>query len=308
MGFLDEWKLKRKCIKDGRKNEYQDYLNAKESLAKDKAMYEGYVEKAVARFEEVKKTHGSEDTEYINAKNEVNKWKYTLEQTILMQGYVRPNNKEDILYRKKIIDEFTYSISQTLGDDTSIRFHGTSIYYTKEILKNGSISSSSSRYDGYDSSTDLEDEISVTTSKTIDRTLSYFTDFYAFQRSLPAGCLFVLKAEKPKDQELVKYESMKSFSFREYPERLLGICTTSENITRVKEWLKEYGYDENLVYTFDEFLSIAPSLKTAEQYPQTITEDSDSKVNELLDELNEEETQEIIEETQNNTEEKGITR
>lgn len=78
---------------------------------------------------------------------------------------------------------------------------------------------------------------------------------------MPAGCLFVLRDNGAVDSELVKYASMKSFKFREQPERILGICTTEENILRVKGWLKQYGYDENIVYTYEQFLNVAKTLK-----------------------------------------------
>lgn len=295
MKLFAEWKLKRECQKQGRKNEYDDYVKVKEVLAKDKTMYEGFLKKAEEKFESVKKEFGSVSKEYTLACDEVNRWKYTLEQTILKSQYVRPNKPDDVLYRKRIIDEFSEKIGDILGSDETIRFHGTPVYYAKEILKNNGISSTSSRYDGYDSSTDLEDEISVTTPKTINRTLSFFTDFYAFQSSLPAGCLFVLRDD---NQELIKHAAMKSFNFKESPERFLGICTTSENISRVREWLKEYGYSEELVYTFDDFLTIA------HQFKSSVTEANSSDVRgnfecavdteALLDELDDEQVSEVL--------------
>lgn len=260
MKLFDEWKLKRECQKLGHENEYNDYKKTKEVLSNDKTMYEGFLKKAEENLARAKELHGEDTLEYSKASDEVNRWKYNLEQLILKAQFIRPNNPSDISYRKNIIDEFSDKIASILGDDTTIRFHGTTIYYAKEILKNNGISSSSSRYDGYDSSTDLEDEISVTTPSTINRTLSFFTDLYAFQSSLPAGCLFVLRTSD-EDQELTKYAAMKSFNFKNNPERFLGVCTTSENIPKVREWLKEYGYEENLVFTFDEFLAIAHKFK-----------------------------------------------
>lgn len=299
MKLFDEWKLKRECQKLGRTKEYDDYLKSKESLARDKSMYERFINDAKEKFLSVKKVYREDTKEYIASRDEVNRWKYALEQTVLKAQFVRPNNPDDIKYRERIIDEFSEKIENILGDDSSIRFHGTPIYYAKEILKNNGIFSSSSRYEGYNSSTDLEDEISVTTSKTINRTLSYFTDFYAFQSSLPAGCLFVLRDNGEEDAKLIKYAAMKSFNFKEHPERFLGICTTSENIPRVRKWLKDYGYSEKLAYTFDEFLTIAHQFK--ESVPKSNSEEEKehaktfTDVEKLIEELDDEKVNQIIE-------------
>lgn len=279
MKLFDEWKLKRKCIKEGRKEEYEEYLKAKDALLRDKKMYEDTVRKAKIILDNARQTYGEESEQYKKALNGLKRQEYSLNETILAIDFVRPNKKEDVEYRKRIIDEFSDSISKILEGDISIRFHGTSIFFTREILKNGGISSTVSRSDGYNSSTDLEDEISVTSSSTINRTLSFFTDLYSFQRSMPSGCLFVLKSNSEVDDELVKYDVMKSFSFKKEPERLLGICTTEENIERVKGWLKEYGYSDNLVHTFESFLKLVPSLKPAKAAPPAFEEPRISNIN-----------------------------
>lgn len=286
MKLLDEWKLKRECKRSGRKNEYEDYLNAKKSWERDNQMYKGFLKKAEDTLARMK----PDDAGYNHAYDEVNRWKYTLAESELKEEFIRPNLPEDIEYREKIIDDFSSKIGAILGEDETVRFHGTPIYFTREILKSGAITASSARFDGYDKSTDLKDEISVSTAETINRTLSFFTDFYSFQSSLPAGCLFVLKAAE-EDADLAKYSAMKSFSFKEHPDRLLGICATEENIPRVKEWLKMYGYKEDLVYSFEEFLNIAPSLKQESEESKKMPEEEKQSIvhaNELLDELDDE--------------------
>lgn len=308
MGLFDEWKIKRECLKSGRKKEYDEYKKSKQAYITEKNMHERYLQKAKLSFEEVKKTHNTSSQEYLKALDEINRWTYAVSEDELKLEFMRPNNIEDIKYREQIIDKFSGEISKILLGDTSIRFHGTPIYFTREILKSGGIFSSSSRFDGYDSSTDLEDEISVTTAETINRTLSFFTDFYAFSRCLPAGCLFVLRDNGAVDSELVKYASMKSFKFREQPERILGICTTEENILRVKGWLKQYGYDENIVYTYEQFLNVAKTLKK-ENKDRVPEEDSEKQgyQSEIVDAV---ELINMLEESEENEylENKGKTR
>lgn len=285
MKAFDEWKLKRECKKSGRLKEYEDYLKVKESWKRDNEMFKGFLNKAEATLKETK----IDDPAYKKACDEVNRWKYTLEESYLKEKFIRPNFPDDIAYRERLTDDFSTKIASIIGEDETIRFHGTPIYFTKEILKSGAILSSSARFDGYDKSTDLKDEISVSTAKNISRTLSFFTDLYSFQQSLPSGCLFVLKAAHV-DAGLTQYSAMKSFSFKEQPERLLGICTTPENIPVVKEWLKLYGYDENIVYSFEDFLKIAPNLKGEDKEKSGENNDNLSSLdtNELLDELEDE--------------------
>lgn len=125
---------------------------------------------------------------------------------------------------------------------------------------------------------------------------------------MPAGCLFVLRDNGAVDSELVKYASMKSFKFREQPERILGICTTEENILRVKGWLKQYGYDENIVYTYEQFLNVAKTLKK-ENKDRVPEEDSEKQgyQSEIVDEV---ELINMLEESEENEylENKGKTR
>lgn len=96
-------------------------------------------------------------------------------------------------------------------------------------------------------------EISASTVKTFSRTLNFFSDMVAHQRSIPAGCIFAMF---PKDKEDATYgaDLLHSVNFKENPEQLFGIFTTPENIERVKEWMNESGLDSNLVYTFEGFL------------------------------------------------------
>lgn len=261
MKLFGEWKIKRECLKNGRKKEYDEYKKVKEAIIKEKQIHEECLKRAEERFEKIKKVYGPSSREYIKASEDVNRWHYCIAKDKLELEFMRPNTLEDIEYRKQIIDRFRDEIGKILSGDNSVRFHGTSIYFAREILKEGEVSSTKVRFDGYDNSISNEDEFCVTTADKIEQTLSFFSDFYAFSNCLPAGCVFVLRATS-EDEELAKYAVMKSFKFREHPERILGICTTPENVSKVKKWLKQYGYDEGLVYDYDQFLDVAPSLKS----------------------------------------------
>ena len=88
----------------------------------------------------------------------------------------------------------------------------------------------------------------------------------------------------------------------------MGICTTEENILRVKGWLKQYGYDENIVYTYEQFLNVAKTLKK-ENKDRVPEEDSEKQgyQSEIVDEV---ELINMLEESEENEylENKGKTR
>ena len=252
--MFEEFKLKNKCKKEGKMAEYEEYKQHLKCLKRDINMYEGFLRDATEKFTNIWKIYTKDSKQYVDAKDEVLRWKYTLEERRLQLKFIRPNLKQDIDYRNNQYDKFTSRLSQVLPSNLDLRFHGTPIYFAEQIIKSGTITSSADRYDGYIRSTDRKGEISVSSIETLDTTIhGWFTDLTAYERCLPAGCLFVVL---PKDKEDAEYghNILHSIDFRKNPEQLYGVVTTPENIEQVKSWMAEAKFNANSVYTFEEFL------------------------------------------------------
>lgn len=188
--------------------------------------------------------------------DEVGRWKYQLYAAKLKRNFVRPNSEEDIQERDRIANTFGKELMEIVGEDSTLRFHGTPVYFAKEIINSGVITSTADRFDGYIASTDLAGTFSASSIKSLDRSINFFTDFASFQRGLPCGVLFVLN-EKTGDEELRKSDEMQSVNFRTNPEQLVGIVCTSEVYDMALNWCLDNGYATDKVFTYDSFLDYA---------------------------------------------------
>ena len=188
--------------------------------------------------------------------DEVGRWKYQLYAAKLKKNFIRPNREEDIQERDRIANTFGKELMEIVGEDTTLRFHGTPVYFAKEIINSGVITSTADRFDGYIASTDLAGTFSASSIKSLDRSINFFTDFASFQRGLPCGVLFVLN-EKAGDEELRKSDEMQSVNFRTNPEQLVGIVCTSEVYDMALNWCLDNGYATDKVFTYDSFLDYA---------------------------------------------------
>ena len=261
MKKIDEFKLWIKCKKEGRIEQYKYSNKCKESRISDINRYSNYLKAEMENFEIVKRSFPENSDEYNDAKNEVSRWKYTLEARKLELKFIRPNDKDDITYRNIQCEQFSEKLKKIISPNFDLRFHGTPIYYAEKIIKSGQISSSADRYDGYIKSTDMKGEISASSVETVGRTINFFSDMTSYQSSMPAGCIFAIL---PKNKEDANYgkDLMHSVDFKKNPSQLFGIFTTPENIKRVKEWMKQSGLNHEIVYTFEEFLK-AVEIKSA---------------------------------------------
>ena len=261
MKKIDELKLWIKCKKEGRIEQYKYSNKCKESRISDINRYSNYLKAEMENFEIVKRSFPENSDEYNDAKNEVSRWKYTLEARKLELKFIRPNDKDDITYRNIQCEQFSEKLKKIISPNFDLRFHGTPIYYAEKIIKSGQISSSADRYDGYIKSTDMKGEISASSVETVGRTINFFSDMTSYQSSMPAGCIFAIL---PKNKEDANYgkDLMHSVDFKKNPSQLFGIFTTPENIKRVKEWMKQSGLNHEIVYTFEEFLK-AVEIKSA---------------------------------------------
>lgn len=255
MGIISEFRLKNSCKKEGRIKEYEEYKKCIESLESDIVRYTRYLNDATNKFADIKQRFTENSKEYNNAKDEVYRWQHTLEERKLELKFVRPNSQQDIEYRENECKNFVNKLQKIISPNLDLRFHGTPIYFAEQIIKSGTISSTADRYDGYIKSTDMKGEISASTVETLGRTINFFSDMVAYQRSLPAGCIFAIL---PKDNEDATYgqDLMHSVNFRENSRQLFGVFTTPENIENVKKWMHESGFNSNIVWTFEEFLQV----------------------------------------------------
>ena len=255
MGILKNFKTWFDCKRTGRMDEYKNYKIMIESHRKDIIRFEGYIEDATKRLENLKSRGYAEDSkEVTDAKENLQRWVYALDEAKLELEYIRPNTKDDIEYRANNTGEkFIEALRQVKSDDLNLVFHGTPIYFAREILKTGKISSSADRYDGYVKSTDLPGEISVSDMDSLERTLDFFSGIASYQHCLPGGCIFAMHPKDDKDFNKAQ-SIMSSVDFKKNPEQLYGIFTTPENIPSVKKWLGELGLNQDLVYDFEGFV------------------------------------------------------
>lgn len=273
MNFIEKLKYKKT-------EEYQDYENAKNANNIDIVRFNDYyVDTKLKLDEETKKLiklnellkQRNTDVEYLNkikeeiiiVTNEVNrlrndkqKWNYEYEKSLLISDFIRPNTKEEIESRNQIANTFADSLKEIVGSESNLRFHGTPIYFAKEIIKSNSITSSADRYDGYIASSDMSGSISASTINSLSRTIDYFTDFASYTRCLPCGVLFVLN-EKDGDCELRDRSEMQNVDFKKNPEQLVAIVCTDEVKNMVINWCNEYNMDSNKVFSYNEFLEYA---------------------------------------------------
>lgn len=163
--------------------------------------------------------------------------------------FLRVPTQEDIEYRLDIQKNFSFFLERAFINKVDLRFHGTSIYFAKEILASGEISCSEDRL-GFSTSFDFKGRFSVSPIGSVDVTISYYLDLTNF--FMPAGCLFVMKSRG--EDDVLDGSQMRKFVFKETPEALVGILTTPENIDRVKGWCVDAGIDEDLVSRFEDFL------------------------------------------------------
>ncbi len=91
-------------------------------------------------------------------------------------SFLRKPTLEDIEYRKRQFRDFHRKIRDLVPDDLPLRFHGSPIHLSREIIRSGEISSSVDRV-GFETSYDTGGQISVTTKDSIEITSSRLYKF-----------------------------------------------------------------------------------------------------------------------------------
>lgn len=250
MNFIERMRFKKT-------EQYLDYKKAKELNKKDiERFYLYYNDTKDKLDQQIKMGDSANPKEIRNLSNDLHRWYYEYNKSILESEFIRPNNESEIKAREIIANSFGSELTSIVGNDSNLRFHGTPIYYAKEIIKSHSISSTADRFNGYIASSDESGYISASTIDSINRTLNYFTDFASYRRSLPCGVLFVLN-EKQGDKELRDRSEMHNIDFKENPEQLVGIVCTDEVKDMVYKWCLKYNLDESKVFSYNEFLEYA---------------------------------------------------
>ena len=214
-----------------------------------------YVEEFSEKFDAVLEEGWPQDSaRYQDARNEKYRWIIDLDGLQTEKDYIRQNTQEDIDYRERQCVEFPDKLRAVLPTDFDLRFHSTSIGFTKQILESKSISSTPFRFDGYIKNSDGIDNISASNRDDISRTIHFYAGLREYKRCLPAGCVFALLPKDQADIEMSSRNEMGRIDFSQNPQQLFGIFTTPENIKRVKEWMREAELDPELVYTYEGFL------------------------------------------------------
>lgn len=257
-----------KYLKDLKRIEYQIKQDTK-SLEK---YYQSYLKLQNRDFSEYfpdyAKVYQSNKDEYdkelTRVYNECIRYKRYLDEGQMKIKFARPETSADNNERKIIENKFCDSINNADSNGVlNLRFHGTSIHMAKEIIESGGIFSSVDTMNGYVSSTNASNEISVTCLNSVNyefkngmlHPLQFSINMMDIAcDSYPAGCMFVLIPRNKEESDMIRFSQMHNVNFRESPETLYAIMTTTENIDRVKSWMNEKGLDSSKVYTMDELL------------------------------------------------------
>ena len=255
MGIWSNLKTWLECKRSGRIEEYQEYKKVLEIMKNDIARFEQYIISANKRIDDLRERGYAEDSkEMREARDELHRWEYCLDEAKLEIQFIRPNFQEDIEYRDHNTGtKFIEALKEAKSPELNLVFHGTPIYFAKEIIRTGKISSSADRYDGYIKSTDTSGEISVSDMDSLSRTLNFFSGMVSYMHCLPAGCVLAMFPKDDNDFNK-KQSTMSNVDFRQNPEQLYGIFTTPENIPNIQRWLNEVGLNPNLVYDFEGFI------------------------------------------------------
>lgn len=173
---------------------------------------------------------------------------------------IRPSSQADIDYRTKVYRELPTMIADAVHPDLPLRFHGTTIYYTEDILYSGEISSSADRL-GVETSYDTGGIISVTTPKSVVVTIEGYTNLLTDLCTIPPGCILVLLPESEVDALAGESMSMVNVNISNNPDRLAYVLTAPENLNKVREWLKDNSHSPEKAVEFFAFAEKMRVLK-----------------------------------------------
>ena len=158
--------------------------------------------------------------------------------------YARPKDEKDVAYRLKVYSRYGIKLFCAIKQDNDLCFHGTSLAAAESIIKDGKIEG------------DQEHQIYVSTSGNIERSVQGYLNLD--QELLPAGVLFVVKAQNKEEYALAEQEYlMQEVDFKKNPERLVAIISTPENFPMLRKLCAKNGVDPDKVFDFGAFIAFA---------------------------------------------------
>jgi len=233
----------------------ENFERQKQNLLRGKAEAEKRLAKAVAKYEQIQASSVDRKEARLRlATSEITLRKKALQKIEEQIEFARPKDAKDMEYRSKQYDQFPDLIKQIVPDDLPLRFHGCPITAAKHIIEDGEISSSVDRL-GVATSYDVEDQVSVTTKKTVETTVKGYAGLVG-NETMPAGCIFVILPRDEADARSGESMLMGNISFRENSERLVSIISTPENLPRLTQWLEESGIDVSKLCDYDGFQAL----------------------------------------------------
>ena len=170
--------------------------------------------------------------------------------------FFRPRTSDDSKYRRIQKATFSEKLQNILPKTSTLCFHATTIWNTKNILESGYISAAADRGKNIIDTNSCAGKISVTTIDSLWFSVKQFADLSNFD--YPAGCIFVLT---PKDkEEFLAAKSQHLISnvyFDKESHRLQNIITTPENIERVRKWVQASPLNLNpdIVVDYEKYIN-----------------------------------------------------
>ena len=231
---------------------YERLEQKKKSFSNEKILLE-HLRKDYEKMQESDSSKAS--SEYKKIHNQISMLEYMIKQHELELGFIRPNSLEDIEYRNYQANNFVKKLKEIQGlpDRLDLRFHGTQIYLAEQIIKDGKISARADMNEYLEEQAFKKETIWASNIESVGWTVKSFTNLTDYERKLPCGCVFALLPKDKEDANLGE-DILYAVDFRKNPQQLYGIFTSPENIQRVKEWMRNSGFDPDIVYTFEGFL------------------------------------------------------
>jgi hypothetical protein len=167
--------------------------------------------------------------------------------------FLRKNTQADMDYRDEQMHTFTKKLEKTLPDSEGLIFHASPIYNAEKIIKSGRIISGRDLW-GFATSGDPKGKFSATTKEQLETSVLGHSDLNAFIGFLPAGVIFVLKAQNDAEYQMAKDDAyMKNVNFKQNPAHLYGLISTPENLPRLKIWMNEQNHPQP-IYDYNGFI------------------------------------------------------
>ena len=157
-------------------------------------------------------------------------------------NYMRDNDKEDLELRKRIKQDYSKLIKETIPDYAYVGFFGiNSMSKIKELIETGIINQS-------EINITYKDNIRISLEDADNSITSY----------LPYGAIF---AFMPDDVEERKQRvDDRKINLKESKDKLYAIITTPENIERIQNWCLKSKISINKVLTHKDFLKKSENL------------------------------------------------